>query len=94
MSDDSKEIKDAVNVLFRKLNGMGNNKDVEEAVIEVFSNEHRTLQQAFFGKIILPVIKRCIEAHDNKWYDLRNEAMCKCAKKIEPVIKNEYMPFI
>lgn len=94
MSEDTKEIKDAVNVLFRKLNGMGNNKDVESAVIEVFSNEHRTLQQAFFNKIILPVIRRCIEANDNNWYDLRNEAMVKCAKKIEPVIKDTCLPFI
>lgn len=94
MSDDTKEIKDAFNVVFRKLNGMGRDKDVEKAVIEVFTNEHRTLQQAFFAKVVLTVIRHCAEMKDKGYFDLRNEEMCKCAKKIEPLIKDTYMPFI
>jgi hypothetical protein len=88
-------IKNIVNDLFDELNKMGNEEKVGEHFIEAIRYQHRTLQQNFFGHVVLPVIKDFAKRFDEGNYDMRNEASCSTAKKIEPVIKDvNRLPFI
>jgi len=91
----NKRVKGVVDSLFNELNKMGNEEKVGEYFIEALRCQHRTLQQNFFGHIVLPVIRDFSKRCDEKQYDMRNEASCSVAKKIEPVIKDDIrLPFI
>jgi hypothetical protein len=83
-----------INNLFNELNYMGNEKKVEEAVLDAIQHQHRTLQQQFFGHVILAVIKDFAKRHDEGQFDMRNEESCKAAKRMEALAKTTYLPFI
>jgi len=87
-------IKDIIDKLFTELNRMGNERKVGEFVTEAIRYQHRTLQQNYFSNVILPSIKDFAKRYDEGQFDLRNEESCKLAKKIEPVVKDVYLPFI
>lgn len=87
-------VKNLIAQLFDELNRMGNEEKVGEYVIEAIRYQHRTLQQNFFGHCVIPIIKDFAKRDENN-YDLRNEASCMLAKKIEPVIRDvTRLPFI
>lgn len=87
-------ISDIVSKLFDELNKMGNEEMVSKFFIEAMCRQHRTLQQNFFSHVVVAAIKDFAKRHDEGYYDLRNEAACKCAKKLMPLIKDEHFPFI
>ena len=87
-------IRQIVSDLFNELNKMGNEQKVGEFVIDAIRYQHRTLQQNYFGHVILPSIMDFAKRYDEDNFDLRNEMSCRLAKKIEPVIKDAHLPFI
>ena len=94
-TDCQKRIKQIVSDLFDELNHMNNEEKVGRYFIDSIFYQHRTLQQNFFGHVIIPVIKDFARRYDENNFDARNEASCSIAKKIEPVIKDvNRLPFI
>lgn len=93
-ADAVKESLDIFKQLGSSLNRMGNEENVEDALREYLGKEHRTLQQNFFKHVVLSAIRVFAEKHDNNLFDLRNEASCELAKKLEPFVLNQYLPFI
>ena len=87
-------INDIMGQLFSELNRMGNEEKVGQYVINAIRRNHRTLQQNYFGHVILPSIMDFAKRYDEDNFDLRNEMSCRLAKKIEPVIKDAHLPFI
>jgi len=87
-------IRQIVSDLFNELNKMGNEQKLGEFVIDAIRYQHRTLQQNYFGHVILPSIMDFAKRYDEDNFDLRNEMSCRLAKKIEPVIKDAHLPFI
>jgi hypothetical protein len=89
-----KEIDDALKVIFDNLNIMGREKTSGQYIVDFVRKQHRTLQQNFFGQVIIPLIMDFAKRYDDKQYDPRNEASCKAAKEMEKVSKGTYFPFI
>lgn len=89
-----KEIKKIFSELFNELNHMGNENNVRDALNEVLGEQHRTLQQNFFRYVIVPSIETFAEKQDKQLTDLRNEASCKLAIQLRPLIKEAHLPFI
>jgi len=89
-----KNIKEAIKLLTKELNIMGNENFVGDAIKEELANTHRTLQQAFFKSVIVPVILWFNGQLEDGRYDLRNEDACQCAKKLKPILKDSYFRFI
>ena len=96
MSDreQKQEVLEIFNSLSRELNHLGNEKNVEDALAEFLRCEHPTLQQNFFKHVVVKAIEIMAEKHDNKYFDLRNEASCEIAKKLLSVTKDAMIPFI
>ena len=90
----AENIRDAINVLFNELNAMGQEGHVEKVIVESVQMNHRTLQQNFFSHLVVPLIKDFAKRYDSGNYDLRNEDSCRVAKKLEPILKDEYFRFI
>lgn len=90
----AEQVKKAFVILINELNNMGGEEVVAKAFIDELRYTHRTLQQNLFGHVIIGVIKDFAKRYDEGYYDERNEASCSIAKKIEPVIKDAYFPFI
>jgi hypothetical protein len=88
------KVRKAVRDIISELNFMGNEKLVGEAVKEELSCTHRTLQQGFFGDVLVPVIRQYAQFKKDGWVDLRNEDACDCATKLEPILKDSYFRFI
>jgi len=57
-------IRQIVSDLFNELNKMGNEQKVGEFVIDAIRYQHRTLQQNYFGHVILPSIKDFAKRYD------------------------------
>jgi hypothetical protein len=49
-------------------------------VFDKMMNQHRTLQQMFTNRFIIPYIRQMAERCDIGQYDLRNKAACKACK--------------
>jgi hypothetical protein len=88
------EIKDKINSLFDELNQFGNEQNVTEALNSVLNVQHRTLQQNFFKNLIIPSIKIFAEKKKDKNFDMRNEASCELAEKLQPIAEDACLPFI
>ncbi len=73
---------------------MGNEKEVTDTLKEVLNTSHRTLQQNFFRWVIVESIKYFNEEYNEKSYDLRNEASCELAHKLESITKDSPLPFV
>lgn len=87
------EIKRLFNDLFCELNHRGNEDNIRKALHETLRTQHRTLQQNYFRLIIVPSILEFAMKQDMGLVDLRNEASCELAKKLEPFVKNVPLPF-
>jgi len=80
------KVKDAVEVIIREINVMGNEALVGKAVVDHLGNTHRTLQQNFFRDVVVPLINHYAYMHEQNWYDLRNEDTCECSAKLKPIL--------
>ncbi len=89
-----KEVQDAVEVIFQNINHMGNEHNVEEAVISVLEHTHPTLKQLYFKHIILASIKYFNGLYKQNFYDLRDEATCKTSNEMMPIVDKAMIPFI
>lgn len=74
-----KETEELAKKLERAINCFGNEEDMK-FLVEEMCYMHRTLQQSFFGKFILPLVKKMAENYNYRNYDARNEAACKLAR--------------
>ena len=91
MADDTTEVvEDSLEQIIRQLNVMGNDKEVESALVLGLANTHRTLQQSFFRSVIVPSIKFFATCDT----DLRNEQASKTAKELMPIIEDAYFPHV
>jgi len=88
--DDPEQV---VRVISDFCNRMGGQEDIEKFV-EFMDREHRTLQQGF-TRVLVAWIRHLASLKEN-WYDLRNEASVKLAKKIMESVPYEslFLPFI
>ena len=68
-------------------NVMGSDKDVAEAISNVLSKEHRTLQQSF-----MRVFVQSMNQYKDTRFDQRNEQAVKLAKEITEI--DTLLPFI
>jgi hypothetical protein len=80
--------------LFDGLNSMGNEEEVGIYFVNAVRLQHRTLQQNFFAKVLVPVLKDFSKRYNEGQYDMRNEQSCKVASKLEPLVRDEYFPFV
>ena len=88
-------VKNSLEAIFRCLNG-SNSKRIPETVRNVIATEHRTLQQAFFKQVVMPLVEQMAEGAKTGRFDARNEVSCKCAKKMMDALdpSDVYFPFI
>ena len=93
-NENKKRIEKIFNELFNEVNYIGNEENVIDALKTVLQNQHRTLQQSFFRYVIVPSIKSFADKKRNNMFDLRNEASCELAEKLEPIVKDSHLPFI
>ena len=89
-----KQTEDALNSLFDALNKMGGEDQVQKGLEQVLGRQHRTLQQNYFRHIVVPSINIFAEKKSSGNFDLRNEASCALAGKLNPLVKDEGLPFI
>lgn len=89
-----KQTEDALNSLFDALNKMGGEDQVRQALDNVLSKQHRTLQQNYFREIVIGSIRLFDEKRERGFFDLRNEASCALAGKLNVITKDEGLPFI
>ena len=83
-----KEVREAMEVIVNATNTMGTEDEVVRGMVEGIENCHRTLQQSFM-RCFAEAMK---EYGDTRFFDARNEASVKFAKKIGEM--EEYFPFI
>ena len=85
-----KAIEDALDVIIKELNIItGSSNLVAYSMDDVMHSTHRTLQQQFV-KTVYEFL--CLYA-DNEYFDARNEAAVKFAKRIKEM-EDVYFPFI
>ena len=77
------EFDQAAKKLADDLTSMVNKADDQDLrnFAEQMTHDHRTLVQKKM-KLVLYFIEELAKLHDSNYYDLRNEASCKLAKKI------------
>ena len=71
------------------LNCFNNSEDVC-GLLDTLLNDHPTLQQKFFGKVVLNYIRRMAMRYEGGWYDDRNEMSVKLCYDIWEVLKENY----
>lgn len=83
MTDFRTEFKRASKELVNDLSSFINFSDDDDLheFAERMTQDHRTLVQKKM-KLVLYFIEELAKLHDSNYYDLRNEASCKLAKKI------------
>ena len=79
------EAQKAVRALSDFVNNMGHDP---KAFVEALSREHRTLQQSATS-VMLAWFEHLSKLEEG-WYDLRNEASVQVAKKIWPIVEENY----
>ena len=89
MTHDAEEIKTAMEALFHAVNCMSGEEERIKAVREVFSREHRTLQQSFFREVVIPILHQAADQYKSKDMDLRNEDSCRLANQIVRCVEDE-----
>lgn len=89
-----KDTKEAFETIISALNSMNYEHEVTDALNDVLSKLHPTLQQNFMKHLIIPAINKFAEKKEKGYYDLRNEASCILASKLAPLTKDTYLPFI
>lgn len=87
-------LEEALGTVFSALNVLGGGNS--EVVQDFFSRQHRTIQQAFVGVVIVPVLQQLAKAHAEGWVDLRNERSAALAAKMLAAVDEDdlYLPLI
>jgi hypothetical protein len=92
--DKFEEGKEMFHQISRSLNIMGNDFYIGKGFMEALKHEHPTLSQAFFRKMVIPIIQHYNELYEKNWYDMRNEATCKICHEMWKDLKDVAIPFI
>lgn len=61
-----------------------------ETIVSKMLVEHRTINQAFTGSVILPFVKGMAFMYQKRYYDGRNEMACEMCSKMWELLKSEY----
>lgn len=80
---------DVANYMIRSVNNFGGNPNMAE-ILEVIMTSHRTLQQAFCGRFVLPYIRKMAIRYKEGVYDLRNKAACEICSEMWAAVKRMY----
>lgn len=75
----------------RELLGVVNDYDSEgiRIILNRMLNEHRTIEQMFTNRFIIPFVRKMAERWDKENYDPRNQAACKACKAMWEGLKHE-----
>lgn len=87
-------IKKLLDEWFNELNHMGNEENIQIALQLVLNKQHRTLQQSFFKQVVITSISIFADKKRANAFDLRNEASCELAEKLQSVVKDCPIPFV
>jgi hypothetical protein len=93
-AEDKEAVQEAFRTIIDKINCMGFEKVVGEAVIEELQRTHRTLHQRIFADVIVPVIKHYAQTGRDGFCDDRNRASCEKAQELEALLEDAAFPFI
>lgn len=74
--------------LEKVVNAMPNTANTE-SVVTGLMRMHRTLNQAFTGKIVFRFIQRMADIYRDNNYDARNEAACRICSLLWDVLEKE-----
>lgn len=59
-------------------------------LLDILLTDHPTLQQKFFGKVVLNYIRRMAMKYEGGWYDDRNKMSVKLCYEIWGVLQENY----
>ena len=71
------------------LNCFNSSEDVCD-LLDTLLNDHPTLQQKFFGKVVMNYIRRMAMKYEGGWYDDRNEMSTKLCYDMWEFVKEKY----
>ena len=71
------KVKEAVQTILNELNG-GNRQDIALTIVDTVRSDHRTLQQLFWGAMLMAQI-----AYADSRHDLRNEDAVELATEVK-----------
>ena len=76
----------------RELLGVVNDYDGEgiRIILNRMLNEHRTIEQMFTNRFIIPFVHKMAERWDKENYDPRNEVACKACKDMWEGLKQAW----
>lgn len=87
MSASKEDVAQAFKTIIDGLNSMSSDTEIREAMVEVLSKTHRTLQQNFMRVVICGVIHHFAELKEQGWFDLRNEGTVNICEELDEVLK-------
>ena len=84
------EAKDIADSLINSVNCFGGPTDYTEEVLHHLVYAHRTLNQAFVGRYVLPFIQKMAENYRSGNYDGRNEFASKVCNVMADAVEKEF----
>ena len=84
------EAKDIADALINSVNCLGGPTEYTEEVLHGLVYAHRTLNQAFVGRYVIPFIRMMAENYRSGNYDGRNEFACKLCDIMLNSVEEKY----
>ena len=84
------EAKDIASELINSVNCLGGPTEYTEEVLHNLVYSHRTLNQAFVGRYVLPFIQKMAENYRSGNYDGRNEFASKVCNVMAEAVEKEF----
>ncbi len=85
----SENAETAAKAMERAVNQFGGQEDAEY-IVQHLCSMHRTLNQSFVSRIILPFVRQMAMHYDTGCCDARNESACKACFLMWEALKAEY----
>ena len=82
--------KDVSEALINSVNCLGERTEYTEEVLSNLLYAHRTLNQAFVGRYVLPFVQKMAEGYRSGDYDGRNEFACKVCAVMAAAVEKEF----
>ena len=82
----SENAETAATAMERTMNTYGGMEDAD-FIVRHFCSMHRTTNQSFVSRIILPFVRQMAVHYDTGVYDGRNEAACRICRKMWDAVK-------
>lgn len=89
MATDNEIAENAAQAIFQAMNTFSVRSNGETIVSKMLA-EHRTINQAFTGSVVLPFVKGMAFMYQKGYYDGRNEMACEMCSKMWEMLKSEY----